>query len=673
MTLPRLGLRASSFILALITLTTLRTHGADPRLEIERLEDGRARLQWNVPSGQSSSLQSSTNLADWTVLESFPQNPAEVTYLDDAIPLLPHRFYRLLLDPLDPGSDPVRHLVGLAGYQFADAGVQFANGPMTSGYRHLMTVDPRQPDPATLAVPAGTFGGDTENFIHQNSILEATVDPATGLLSQLGIRYSIFARDGRLWKLDHRSPTPPVPQLWTSLAVSNICSTSYILRRVAHDYADASQSWVMVASPNSQGGCNAFPEDVVYRALRLDMGPDDAPLEVPRPVCAVHNAAGAIEGFVVQDGRLVQRVDRSFQNPVTLYTDPLEPVLINGRPLQSPFNRGVVFGPQRPGLWLFIGTHQFQVDYLFGVDLAQNSPATPLFRLPTDASSDGNAVFSHRTEADDRSLYLAPRWGISTSSIVRIDPDLSVTTLAGLNVRLDELTLTDQHVIVRDGRNIRAVPKVGGELRLLGVLPETMEWVQHPRLRWAIRGIEGVTVRWRTLLPAGNNVWFEGVTLTSPKQNQVHRLSTTPGTDAVFAPAKSILTWVAPASIHWSADPSAHTLYIADQRVPILTPPTDLRTDFAGMPVRAFRGDSGEESFVLGTFPIPTLRIGSTVGAGPINKTVVMGDPFQYGQPGLIPVLGRPTTTNNTPAGVDLFHFRSDTPGLTPVTRFGLD
>jgi hypothetical protein len=564
-------------------------------------------------------------------------------------------------------------LVGLAGNQFADAGVRFANGPMTSGYRHLMTVDPRQPDPAVLAVEAGTYGADTENFIHQNSIIEATVEPATGNLTQLGIRYSIFARDGRLWKLDHRSTTPPVPQRWTTLAVSNICSTSYILRRVAHDYADASQSWVMIASPASEGGCTGFPEDVVYRALRLDMGPDDAPIDVPRPVCAVHNATGAIDGFVVQNGGLVQRVDRSFQNPVTLYTDPNPPIIINDRPLQSPFNRGVVFGPQRPGLWLFIGTHQFQVDYLFGVDLETNEPATPLFRLPTDAGNDGNAVFTHRTEADADSLYLAPRWGFNTSSIVRIDPDLSVTTLASLNVRLDELTLTEDHVIVRDERNIRAVPKVGGELRLLGTLPANEEMVQHPRVRWAIRGIEGLTIRWRTLLPAGHNIWFESVTLANPKENRVVVLNTTPDTDPVSLPAKSILTWAAPASIHWSADPSAHTLYLADQRVPILTPPTDLRTDFAGMPVRAIRGDTGEEAFVLGTFPIPTLRIGSTIGEGPINKTVVMGEPFQYGQPGLIPVLGRPTTTNNTPAGVDLFHFQSDTPGLTPVTRFGLD
>lgn len=643
---------------------------ADSRLAIERPTADTTQLTLTGETGRTYEVQVSTNLDRWERQAVVPLTASPLTYADPDAASASHRFYRLLaLDPVDPGVR--RFLLGLGGTG-PIASLPFANQTMTGGDRQILAVDPAAPMPPAVVVPAGQYSGDTVNFIHQNSILEATVDPDTGLHTDTRVRFTVYARDNRLWKFDHLGG--PGGEPWTTLTTPEVCTFSYTLRRVAPDFADARRSWMFFVAPGPSGNCFAFPDDTRVLGLRLDMGPDDPPRRVPIPLAPLYAADGALTGFVAQDADKVQRVDPDFGNPTTLFTVPNPPIVLNGVTNYTTYNRGFLFGRSAPGRWLYLGVHNFLTEYLMGFDLAGGGSPVPILRVPSTSSGNpAGTLFGDWTDTDGAHVFLALNEGPTRSVIVRIAEDFSVQRLATNTAAVHELALTDTHVIVRSDKTLRALPKSGGEPRLLTTLAADEEFVPKFRTRRGARTVEHPTLRVRRFLTGGGNVWFETTVGRSvPSQHEVRVIDAgDPNATVERLADRSLITWVAPDAAPWCAEPPARAVYLANRRIP--TPPTDLRRDLSGLPLRAHDAATRAVVVEVGTFPTATLTLGTTTAPTSVFAQEVLGEPFHWGQPGLIPIQGRPLTPTGQPAGVDLLLFRSDTPGLVPVTGFGID
>ncbi len=579
-----------------------------------------------------------------------------------------HRFYRamLLSDP-EPGG---RMLLGLGGNGMTSSLV-FTNQTTSGGQQALIAVDPSAPDDWRIIEPAGRHSSETVNFVHQNSVLEATVDPQTGLHAHSRIRFSVYARENRIWKFDHESGADGT--LLSALSTAELCSTAYSVRRVVHDYADASRSWAFFTTPGPSRSCFPFPDDLRHLGVRMDMGPDDPPRPVPLPLTPIYATSGSIAGFVVQDQEKIQRVDADFANPKTLFTVPNPPLVINGVTNYTVYTRGFLFGQSAPGRWLYLAVHEFQNEFLMGYDLSAEEGPVPIVRLPSTSSSSPNGtVFSDWTDTDGTNVFIALNEHPNRSVIARIGEDFTLQRLATNAAAVHELSLTDGHVVIRNDKRIWSVPKSGGEPRLLVSLANNQELVPKFRVRRAARTVEHNTVRIRMLVTAGENVWFEATFSEhfNVPRHDVHVVSAADPEPVVETfESASIVTWAAPPEMPWCVDTSAHAIYIVDHREPTLT---DVRHDIAGMPFHARDGRTREYLFEMGRMPTANLTVGSVSDSVPISYGTVMGEPLQYGEPGLIPIYGRPIVDGKV-TGPDLVLFHSDMPGLIPVTRFGID
>jgi len=577
------------------------------------------------------------------------------------------RFYRLREAE---AVEPARYLLGLGGAGPLSTGVRFFNQTITDGSQNLLLVRRTSPGDAELLEPAGRWGGDTVNFIHQGSVPEAEIDPANGLQRGTRVRFSVYARENRFWKFDHHGTTS---ELWSSLSTTNVCSISYQLRRIVPDYAQPERSWMFFTTPGPSGACIAFPDDTRMLGLRLSMTGDDAPLSVPLPLAPVYDAQGGLSGLIVQDGPRIQAVDAQFANPQNLFSVPNAPLVLNGVTNYTTYTRGFLFGRSAPGRWLYLAVHENLPEYLMGYDLAARRGPVPLIRL-TSTSGIGTptTLFQDWTDTDGSDVYLAVNSGLSTSTIVRIDEDLVLHTVGSLPVIAHELALSARHVVVRNGKRFFSLPKTGGASRELVTVPADEDLAPQFRMRRAARTVEHPTVRQRQFITGGDLIWFETVRArTSPNRTIVYSIAAD-GSEA--APTRledrSIVTWAAPAAVPWCVEGPAHAIYLAPHWTPT---PLNLRADFADQPIVAFAAADRSLLFELGRFPALPMRVGNQTVLTQISKSSMSGEPLQFGEAGLLPIRGRPQTTAGTSSGFDLLYFKSDQPGLIPVTHYGID
>jgi len=245
-----------------------------------------------------------------------------------------------------------------------------------------------------------------------------------------------------------------------------------------------------------------------------------------------------------------------------------------------------------------------------------------------------------------------------------------VANLPGL---VNELSLTDHHVVVRMGRKFLSVPKEGGTVRELATVPDTEELMPRYRMRRAARTVDHPTLRQRQFIRGGNRVWFETTrTRSAPVRFVVYSVAAD-GSDIELKRMAdtSIVTWTAPASVPWCVENPSHAVYLAPQWTP--TAGNRNRADFGDQPIVAYAAADWTVLIEVGRFPEPVVRSGTLQFPALVSKTEMYGEPLQFGEAGLLPIRGRTQTTNGTAAGTDLLYFKTDEPGLVPVTHYGVD
>ncbi len=640
-----------------------------PRLEIQALPDGTRKLDMQGAAGSRFELQVSTNLTVWDRWADITFSEPERSVIDSGPNLPPWRFYRLREAAV---VAPSEYLLGLGGAGPLASGLSLANQPLSDGAQNLLAVHRTSPGDAAVVEAAGRWGGDTVNFIQQSSVLESRMDASSGMRQETRVRFSVYARENRLWKFDHRGE--PEATLWTSLSTTNICSTSYATRRMVPDFADASRSWMFFSTPGPSRSCFSFPDDTRVLGLRLSMTADDAALDVPIPLVPLYDGTGALTGMVVQDGGVVRAVNPEFGNPEDLFSVPNAPLVVGGVTNYTTYTRGFLFGRSAPGRWLYLAVHQNQPEYLMGYDLAARRGPVPIVRLTvTSGTGTPGTLFGDWTDTDGTNVFLAMNSGSLTSSIVRINEDFALQRLADLPGVVNELSLTDDHVVVRLGRRFMSLPKAGGPARDLFTVPDTEDLVPRFRMRQVARTVDHPSLRQRNFITGGKLLWFETVRARQfPSRSAVYSIAVDGSeTEPQRLADTSVVTWTAGAKVPWCAENPSHAVYLAAHWTPAAT--NSNRADYGGQPIMARSAADRSLLFEVGRFPAPETRIGTVSFPVLISKTEMYGEPFQFGQAGVLPIRGRAQTTAGTTAGLDLLYFKSDEPGLIPVTHYGID
>lgn len=495
---------------------------------------------------------------------------------------------------------------------FADQTVNVASGA-------LVAVNADQPAQTTTLEARGQWLSLL--LKHIGPVLEATVDPGTGVYRRLRQRYMVYAKGNRLMKADLASNGLPVPTPFSTLTTNDICSGSYINFNVATDYADASKSYVLLVSPDGPAG-SCFGPGSLYRALRLDMGPNDTPLTVPNPLAAIRDATGAITGFIVRAGNQVQRTDANFANAVNGFVAPSGLVSLG------------VFGSSAPGVWVYSDSND-----LFAVDLAAPVPAATPLGVPVSLF-----VIGHQNVVvDGGSMYVA--YG---PNVVRINENRTATPIGAAATPIQELGVTPSRVIFRANNVLGSIPKAGGAALTLVANPGSFDIFNALNRNGAIDPTSGSSNNWQhVFLTGGENVYYVTQNGTPPNRYAV-RVIASDGTGAQVTQGARIVSWTEGPAVPWAGNTTAHTIYLAENEGSGL---------FAGSPIRAYDAATRAQRFAVGTFP----------AALSIQVQPDQVQPILFGEPGLIRAL---TGSLTGMLGYNLFVFRSDQAGLTQATQF---
>jgi hypothetical protein len=428
------------------------------------------------------------------------------------------------------------------------------------------------------------------------------------------------------------------------------------------------------STPGPSRSCFSFPDDTRVLGLRLSMMADDAPVNVPTPLVPLYDGTGALTGMVVQDGGQVRAVNSEFGNPEQLFSVPNAPLVIGGVTNYTTYTRGFLFGRSAPGRWLYLAVHQNQPEYLMGYDLAARRGPVPIVRLTvTSGTGTPGTLFGDWTDTDGTNVFLAMNSGSLTSSIVRIDEDFALQRLADLPGVVNELSLTDGHVVVRLGRRFMSVPKLGGPARDLFTVPDTEDLAPRFRMRQVARTVDHPSLRQRNFITGGQLLWFETVRARQfPSRSAVYSIAVDGSeTEPQRLADTSLVTWTARAQVPWCAENPSHAVYLATHWTPAAT--NSNRADYGGQPIVARSAADRSLLFEVGRFPAPVMRLGNQTFPVLISKTEMYGEPFQFGEAGVLPIRGRSQTATGTSAGLDLLYFKSDEAGLIPVTHYGID
>jgi hypothetical protein len=171
----------------------------------------------------------------------------------------------------------------------------------------LSLVDPQAPASASAIEAAG-------QWLLQTVVTEAVIDSAARTFRNRSARYVVYAKANRFYKLDLRRGTGlPAPTLLGSASTSQLCPTP---AATFSDDSDADNSSVVFATPGADGQCQTADDGRV--AIPLSSSSTTAPVAVGQVLDAIRSPAGAITGYVVKSGNVLQRVNAQFGSPTTL-------------------------------------------------------------------------------------------------------------------------------------------------------------------------------------------------------------------------------------------------------------------------------------------------------------------------------------------------------------------
>lgn len=511
-----------------------------------------------------------------------------------------------------PTSAAAYYLASEAGPSFSGT-MNAAMGMSSFNSQHLVIVDSASPTTPILSEAAGQWQPVAQ-------IDEGVTDLLTGSISNPGLRFVSFLKEGRVYRLDlRRANWPPVSMRVSSLQTTDICR---LVASAIQDRKSAERSVLVFAGVGPNRNCNP-PGGLL--AVRLDMSEADPPFTSEAQFLAALRAGdGAITGFVVRSGSRVQTVDQNFENPVDLFT------------LSSPTNHlHVIDNGERPS-----APHR-QLLFVDGRDvrafnLSSSSGPVTLFTLATGEFIDRAAT------SDSSNVYLIVN-GQQSGRLIRASDSLTAQVIASeptsrIYQVLPTPTRLVYSVVGAQGVEYRSVPKTGGAA--ITVAPG------QPCPDLSSFFTVGETV-WYDCAPLG--FWDYGGWIDPPQGLPANPIFGTVRSDGAQLEELNNLERIGTSTVNpLPLRPDAATVYsviVASINGPGL----------ANATLRAFEGASRRELLTYGVLPPSEFR------AQPAT-----GRPVQWGQPGLLSFGGVSANLFQT----DIFFYQSDAPGLTRVTAF---
>lgn len=506
----------------------------------------------------------------------------------------------------------VTQATGGAGYYhvagagvLADTTITYANGAQTFPSQALYAV--REDAPGNGAVAIDTTGG---TGIVTFSSIQGTV--AGGQLANARSRFSVYVKDGRLWKIDQLVTSgAPVPQKMSTLTPADICGGSGLPVLATFvdgsDWADATRGWIFLRAPGADGLCNSA--DDTFKAVRMSMTDTTAPVTIGEPIAEIRNGDGSLGGLIVRNGAQIVRLTADLASPTNLFTiDPATFV-----------NAGNVFGSAPPGLWIFVdGTT------LYAVNL--QNPGT---RTAVGTLAQGESLMSHFA-SDGSAAYVAIN-SATAGRVLRVQSNLTSNTVMTLPSPSTELVVTPTRVVALLSStpvSLVSAVKTGG--------------TPLPIFTAAVGDVPNL------LVASGENVYFAKLGIAN---------LTGPATIIVGADGTNLQTLAGTRILH-RVGPESMALgqgLAQTYAVILITGETFSGLDGgAGLEIR--EGATRNVLVSYGTFPQTTAQV-FMIGLAPL----------QYRQTALVPFLG--DGAGNTTAS-DLYFIKSDAVGLQRVTTF---
>lgn len=169
-----------------------------------------------------------------------------------------------------------------------------------------------------LAVDAGA--DVLSNIFYPATVFVAgTYDPPTRTVNDIHNHALVYAKtSGNFYKVSalKSSGTPTPTQLSSENSAGKICPAfaPTDAPTEAVDFANPDHSQFVYHTPGKNESCN--DADDIYKMIRLDMGPADAPVTAKQPIgTALHDwTTGAISGWLVNDAGALKKCDANFAN-----------------------------------------------------------------------------------------------------------------------------------------------------------------------------------------------------------------------------------------------------------------------------------------------------------------------------------------------------------------------
>jgi hypothetical protein len=277
--------------------------------------------------------------------------------------------------------------------------------------------------------PAGA--GEIADYLVQGKL-------SNGVGSDLHIRSMLFWKNQQLIRRD----LVGVNGLPAEVRVSSITSVDLCQGADAAsggDLVDAGRSWHVYRKRGVDATCNTA--DDRFFAVRADMTPAEAPLDVAQPVAVLHAANGSLTGWLLRNGQQMQRVNVDFTNPVNLFTLP-------GADLDFQYDATL------DNNWVFKSGNK-----VYAVNLAAAAPAS----LTLVATLGAEEALSGVTYANTQDIVLAITGNNSTRILRYVTGTKAVNAVATYAGITTAETVTPTRVILHGSLGaLQSVPLTGG-------------------------------------------------------------------------------------------------------------------------------------------------------------------------------------------------------------------
>lgn len=353
---------------------------------------------------------------------------------------------------VSPQATRSEWLVQAAGASIG-AAVQYHDLLRTLDAPALVVVDNRDATRWQVAEPAGRA------VVHA-AVFAADVDAATTEVRRLRERWRTYFRNGRLHRLDLEPAADQVPAAAqvSSFSTLSVCADD---QQVFQNWVEPDRAWFVFPAPVDGGDCWGTRR---YRAVRLGMAATDAPLTLnARPVDAVRDARGAIEGFILQegDGQRILLADADFRVVRVLADSTTETDSMK-------LHRFKAYGVHGRGAGRYLlltkdNHYDFEAkDELLALPLAAGARPVVVSTSPHVAPA---------VAEDDSGLYIAA----GDRRLLHLSPDLVPRVLTeSLPLHDHRVFLTPTRVVMVAGninpQAVVSVPKSGGDPDLIATL-----------------------------------------------------------------------------------------------------------------------------------------------------------------------------------------------------------